>query len=63
MLLMADNHLQKSIGHINESGYEGAHWLATFVVYALQHREEAVKNWIDLSLKLMNYTKNKYVFG
>jgi hypothetical protein len=40
---MGDNHLRESVDHVVDSDYAGSHWLATFLAYALQKREEAVK--------------------
>ena len=42
MMSMADDHILESIENVVGSDYAGSHWLATFLTYALQKREEAV---------------------
>ena len=42
-MTMADNHVRESIDNVVGSDYAGSHWLATFLTYALQTRQEAVK--------------------
>ena len=46
MMQMADNHIRESIDHVVGSDYAGSHWLATFLTYALQKREEAAKVFV-----------------
>jgi len=41
---MADDHILESIEHVVGSDYAGSHWLATFLTYAIQKREEALLN-------------------
>jgi hypothetical protein len=43
MMKMADDHILESIEHVVGSDYAGSHWLATFLTYAIQKREEAIK--------------------
>lgn len=38
---MADEHLRTSYDFVVGSDYAGSHWLASFLVYALQMRELA----------------------
>lgn len=35
---IGDQHLQASMNYVSESDYMGSHWLATFLVYALEQR-------------------------
>ena len=37
---MADQHVRTSIDQVVGSDYAGSHWLATFLLYALELREE-----------------------
>ena len=39
---LADEHILESEPYVVGSDYAGSHWLASFLVYALQRREEAV---------------------
>lgn len=39
---MADKHMRASNGEVLGSDYAGSHWLASFYIYALLMREQAV---------------------
>ncbi len=40
---MADKHVEASREEVVGSHYSGSHWLASFLFYALDRREDAVK--------------------
>jgi hypothetical protein len=40
LLALGDEHLAKSMPYVVGSDYMGSHWLATFLVYALEEREK-----------------------
>jgi hypothetical protein len=42
LIKIADKHLNTSMHQVAESDYMGSHWLATFLVYALEKREIAL---------------------
>ncbi len=37
---LGDTHLKASMAHVSESDYMGSHWLASFLIYALEKRGE-----------------------
>lgn len=40
---VGDKHMRASIDSVVGSHYMGSHWLASFITYALQKREEALE--------------------
>jgi len=42
LILMADKHIRASMDNVVGSDYAGSHWLATFLMYALQTRSEVL---------------------
>jgi len=45
LILMGDNHIDTSRDAVVGSNYMGSHWLATFLLYALEKRKETIDSF------------------